>query len=365
MNEQDGVSQQRDSDSTGGPVFVAGRQHSGNTLVAAIIGRSPSCWAHTNENVFIERRELIDKLPTVEARVEQVIQELRIGDTDAAEEERTAQHLRAWVREHPEADALTLFLEGMRDVTVRTGNEFWLMKATSYIFYAKEILESMPDARIVFLMRNPYDIGASRKKRVSMQADRFNDLYVNMSISWNRGFRIAQEMTRLYPGRFISVRYEDLTARPEEEMARVFDFLGLSFDPAYLDIPHINPAEKQFRKEDVASVRRESLERVDNSTRAPRGINKSRLYYYRDRLRPREIALIDMLIDRELIREHYPEIPHRVGRQSIVAKISALGMLIVAPLRIAKTILRTRKKRGFSVGWLIARVRKRLFGSRA
>jgi hypothetical protein len=364
MNEQDGVCQQSGSASMGGPVFVAGRQHSGNTMVAAIIGRHPGCWAHTNENVFIERRELIDKLPTSAERAERVIGELRIGDTDEQEERKTAEHLRAWAREHPEADALALFLEGMRDVTSRTGNDFWLMKATSYIFYAREILESIPDARIIFLMRNPYDIGASRKKRVAMQSDRFNDLFVNMSISWNRGFRIAREMTRRYPDRFVSVRYEDLTTRPEEEMARVFEFLGLAFDPSYLDIPHINPAEKQFRKEDVAGVRRDSLQQNGESSGAKRGINKSRLYYYRERLNPSEIALIDRLIDEELVREHYPELPHEIGGQGVLAKIRATGMLAIAPLRIAKTILRTRKMRGFSIGWLIARLRKRVFGAR-
>lgn len=40
-----------------------------------------------------------------------------------------------------------------------------VQQATSYIFYAQGILRLMPDARFLYLLRNPYDICASEKCR--------------------------------------------------------------------------------------------------------------------------------------------------------------------------------------------------------
>jgi len=343
-----------------GPVFVSGRQHSGNTLVSVIIGRCPECAAHTHENVFFERREPIDKIENSAERIERVIDDLRIDHSDQAAHDRTAEHLREWAAANPEADALAAFNEGMRFSTELTGNTFWLQKATSYIFYAREVLDSVPGSKLIFLMRNPYDISASRKKR-SENKGWLNDSFVTTAVAWNRGFRIANRLAEELPDRFLPVRYEDLVTDPEGTMQRVFEFLGIPFDPAYLDVPHINPAENQFTGKDVAAVSRESLEKKPGEQEKRGGINRSRLYYYKDRLNAWEIALVDMLIDSSLVERYYPELPHTLGKHSIGAKFVACCNLAVAPLRIAKTLLRARKMRGFSIGWFVARIKRRIF----
>ena len=342
------------------PLFISGRQHSGNTLVAVIIGLVDGCWSQTNENVFFERRGVIDSIADDKARAFAVADEMRIDDIDREEAARAREHLGSWVAAHPGATALDLYIEGMRSVLERSGHAFWVQKATSYIFYIEEIFRDIPDAKMVFLQRNLYDIGASRKKRLSKKKGMY-DPFAITAISWNKGFRIAKRMAQQHPDRFIMLRYEDLASDPERAMSRVFEFLGIPFSASYLDVPHINPAEKQFTRQDVADVTRDTLAK-GKAEKSPRsGINVSRLYYYRDQLTKMEIAILDLLVDKKLVEEFYPELPHSIGGQSLVSKLKAVCWLLLVPIRIVNTYALSKNVKGFSIGWIIARVRRRVF----
>src|SRR5262245_14500515 len=65
-----------------GPIFVSGRQHSGNTVVAVLLGRLPGCLAQIDENSFFEHRRLVDNLPDAASRAERVFELLRLEHED-------------------------------------------------------------------------------------------------------------------------------------------------------------------------------------------------------------------------------------------------------------------------------------------
>ena len=50
-----------------------------------------------------------------------------------------------------------------------------------------------------------------------------------------------------WPGRFLSIRYEDLVADPEGRVREVCSFLGLDFDPEMLGVSWCNTAERGQR----------------------------------------------------------------------------------------------------------------------
>jgi hypothetical protein len=205
----------------------------------------------------------------------------------------------------------------MRFATASSGKRFWVRRATSYIFYAEQILDLMPEARLLYLLRNPYDKCASLKRR-NPRLDRFGA----MVVGWNKGLRIASKLQQSHPDRFRIVRYEDMVTTPVETFRGVFEFVGVPFRQEYLDIPHVNRSEAhQIR------------------TSATSGISKSRVYYYVDVLRPSEIAAIDMLVAKQSIREMYPDLSKRraVGW---VGRIGALWWLALSPYRYAASQVR-------------------------
>jgi sulfotransferase family protein len=103
------------------------------------------------------------------------------------------------------------------------GHPFFLDKTPRYHLVARELLDLFPDAKVLFLWRNPLAVAAS------------------IIESWNRGnWNLDTHMIDLKHGlarlvsayertsrRAVTLRYEDLVVRPEHEIARVVDELGL------------------------------------------------------------------------------------------------------------------------------------------
>jgi Sulfotransferase family len=98
------------------------------------------------------------------------------------------------------------------------------------------ILEHFPDAHFLHIVRHPFE--------VAMSSARFNetangDFWLGLSLEEKvaRWTFHEQQVLRLrgkLPDRVHSLRYEDLCRRTEEELARVFQFLDLTADPAAL-----------------------------------------------------------------------------------------------------------------------------------
>lgn len=314
-------------------VFVSGRQHSGNTLVTLLLGRMDGCFAIEEEGIFFEHRPLLDRQADVVARGRWIAGHLKLADAQLAE--RGVEHLAAWSAGHRDADGLAQYREVMRFLTERAGKRFWAQKGTSYIFYGGEILRDMGEARLVYLVRNPYDVCASKRRR-----GKWEERLVGWSVSWNKGLRLALGLSEAHPGRVLLLRYEDLARDPEGAARRLCDFVGVPFRADYLDVPHINPSENKYRV--VAGAR---------------GINRSRLFYFREHLPPREIAALDMLIDRELLARFYPELPHRPGDAPLTSKLAALGLIAKGPAHYGIDKVRFSLRHG---GPLAARTLQRL-----
>jgi len=292
-----------------GPIFVSGRQHSGNTVVAVLLGRLPGCLAQIDENAFFEHRRLVDNLQDAASRAERVFELLRLEHDGARAP--VHEHLRRLARDRPRITALELYRDGMDFAAHFAGKRFWVQKATSYIFYGHEILSSMPDARMICLVRNPYDIVASRKRR----NERRERIWSTM-VSWNRGMTIVRSLEAQFPHRLRLVSYEDLTSRPEETVRSLVAWIGEPFDPACLDVPHVNRSETTY-----------------SLSGDGKGLNRTRVNYYVDNLSQAEIAGIDLLADRKLLDSFYPSLLHRSRRIGIVARMSGLGLVLGGPIR--------------------------------
>lgn len=286
-----------------GPIFVAGRQHSGNTVMAVMLGRVPGCHAQIDENAFFEMHTVIDRVRDPEERAKRVVEEMKLEDESLASF--LPQRVVEWARENPGAPALRIYKAATAMALEHVGKRVWVQKATSYIFYGEEILSSVPGSRLIYMLRNPYDISASRKRR-----DASRERLWSTVGGWNKGLRIARRLAERLPDRFRIVRYEDLTTEPEKTARDLLSFLGLPFDPACLDVPHVNRSETKY-----------------SLTGDGKGLNRSRVYYYRDNLDGADMAALDMVVT-GLVDTYYPDLPHR-GR-SFGAAAKARGLLRLA-----------------------------------
>ncbi len=317
-----------------GPIFISGRQYSGNTVTTCVFGMVPECFAGFMEGWFFEHRGIVERIkdPTVRAR--RVAELLRLDDEGLTD--RASEALSRWHLEQPDANAVDLYREGMRFAAASHGKRFWVQQATSYIFYAQEILSLMPDARFVYLLRNPYDVCASKKRRAPKR-----DRLWGWVVSWNRGLRLAIKLREDYPDRFLIVRYEDIVTDPVQMYRKVFDFVGVPFREKYLDVPHVNRSEAP---------------RTWTST--TRGLTSARVYYYTGVLSSTELAAVDMLVWKEKLFEFYPDLPHRQDKYRFLTRAKALCLVIVSPFRYALGQLGTLLRRDTT--WQLRRLLRRV-----
>ena len=305
-----------------GPVFISGRQHSGNTVLTLITGRIDGCLALEQEGLFFEHRGRLDAMKDARSRADWIAGHLYLGNDDLSS--RVKEHLGDWASRHPEADALVLYRRAMCFVTETTENRFWIQKATSYIFYANELLTSMPEARFIYLIRNPYDVCASKKNRRPTY-----EHVVGWVISWNKGIRLARRIARRFPDRVHLVRYEELVAHSERTVRSVCRFIGAPYQPSLLEVPHVNPSEDPYQ--------------VQADTR---GLTDVRVNRYLDQLSPSECAALDALLDSTALEQFYPDLPHRGRTYSWAARLGAAGLILTGPLRYGFDQIRFARRYG-------------------
>jgi hypothetical protein len=303
-----------------GPVFVSGRQFSGNSVTTKILMQAPGCLGFIADNGYWEFLHVIDRIGDPRARVERAIEGMRFVENPNLGRE-VRRHLPRWIDEHPDANALAIYLEAMRHCMRVSGAACWLQKATSYIFYADEILTALPDAKMIYLMRNPYDLLASTKRRY-LERHWTRDRILGILMGWNKGVRLAQRMERTYPDRFRIVPYEALVTDPEGMLPKLFEFVGYEYQPTFVHVPRINTSDNQ-------------MDFDGRPTDTARGLSGFHINYYMNVLTPGEKRAADMLLSRSLVNALYPDLPHRAGRASLGASIRALGVLALNAVRFA------------------------------
>jgi hypothetical protein len=111
----------------------------------------------------------------------------------------------------------------------------WGDKSPIYTNYVGLLTEIFPEAQFVHLIRDGRDAALSS---LSAYRERFYvDLYF-AARSWRSRVRASRKAgAALGPGRYLEIRFEELTAHPEQVLRSVCRFLGESYAPAMSE-PH-------------------------------------------------------------------------------------------------------------------------------
>lgn len=155
------------------------------------------------------------------------------------------------------ADPAALFAGAVHDLASRDGKSIPCEQTPRYIFYARPLLDLYPGAHIVHLVRDPRAVMASQKnrwRRRKLATDgtavpRYEAVRVWVNYHpytvgrlWAQATRAALELAQ-HP-RVTILRYEDLVQHPERTVRTLCERLGITYDPAMLDVAQVNSSHQ-------------------------------------------------------------------------------------------------------------------------
>ena len=202
------------------PIFLLSLPRSGSTLVQRVLASRPEISTTPEPWVL---------LPQVYALRERGVEAEYVQVSSARAIHGFAEHLPNGLADyHAEVRALALRLY---DLAARdTESRFFLDKTPRYHLIIDDLFELFPDARFVFLWRNPLAIAASIVEtwaRGHWAIQRWHvDLYDGVA-NLTDGFRAHQAAA-------LGVRFEDLVRDPLTAWPRLFAHLEVPFDAAVL-----------------------------------------------------------------------------------------------------------------------------------
>lgn len=259
-----------------GPIFICGTSRSGTTVLQAALDRSPRVRIALETHYFDDLRVAIGDAgargpldqPT-RTRVEDYFLGLSHRTFGHGGDPEKGWMKRADLRAHAErlgggGDAY--FEAFCRDFAAREAATIWGEKTPRHVFRLTEMLERFPDARVVFMMRDPRAVVASYrdwKNRggfdleadpehagpLAAEEERTRKSYhpVTISLLWVAAARAAiAARARFGAERVRLQRYEELCAHPDRELGEIFDWLGIARPEGMTDVPVLNSSYEKY-----------------------------------------------------------------------------------------------------------------------
>jgi protein-tyrosine sulfotransferase len=202
--------------------FIVGVPRSGTSLCRMLLGCHPRIFAPSETPWLfgaygddVSLGALVRVLSTSQYGPARSIAGVSVGDVHAAAKQ----------------FILTLFAAAMR----AEDKDVLLLKTPDDIAFVDEILEIFPGSIVIHLRRDVRDVALSTTRtgwpRLNLFGDNNFDNAVRRWIAWEKKIEAARLRS---PERIVSVRYEDLVAKPEQALRQILQRLRLPFDAGML-----------------------------------------------------------------------------------------------------------------------------------
>ena len=214
---------------TAPPFFIVGCSRSGTTLLQVLLDAHPHIAIPPESLIFAHFAEIFDcygdlgKESNLHALVKDILDDERI---------------KRWGL----GISVAHFCERLRDFSVRgviehlfqlyaekEGKTRWGDKTPEHVFFLKEIKTVFPEARLIHLVRDGRDVAESLM-RVFFGPNTID----RAALAWEKSVLTFREFkSHLKSTEYLEIHYENLVRSPEQELKKIFDFLGeefLSFD---------------------------------------------------------------------------------------------------------------------------------------
>jgi hypothetical protein len=163
----------------------------------------------------------------------------------------------------------------------------WGCKSTFMVEEVPTTLSHHPDARFLFLYRDPRAVAASSTKSV------FSTTHPYFTAKlWCHQQSLGLKWTQTWPSSVLKIAYEELVATPKEQVERICGFLGEQFEEQMLSYFKTEEAKKSG-----------SLSASWANTAAP--ISTASVASWKKTLSPHEIALIETVCKEPMLQLGY------------------------------------------------------------
>ena len=280
--------------STDSPVFIVGMSRSGTTLLSRMLDEHsqvailPETWMYVVLDRFGCLKQFSDpwQAPLFFNEVWQNLRYYR----DPAAQILAREASRAGRYEGPTAPILERF---GRAYAKERNAKIWGEKTPAHALWLPHIRALFPEARILFMVRDPRDVLLSYDDRWD-KSERDTE-YLASTASLLKYYMKHLLHQPEFPARQIRwLRYESLVTDPRSEVEKVCDFLGIKFEPSMLAFYHRH-ANVEFETPDG---RHHSLLKRPATT--------DKIGRYRLALSASQIALVEQLLAEEMQALDYP-----------------------------------------------------------
>jgi len=209
------------------PIFVAGLDRSGTSLMYAFLSSHPDISMVRRTNMFryfYKQYGDLDEPENFERCLDKMIHYKRIiklsPDPDRIRSdfqtgEKTYGRLFALFHEHN---------------AERSGKRRWGDKSLYIERFIANILMEFPDAKLIHMVRDPRDRYASVKKRYKDNRGRVGAA----TGKWWYSAMLANRNLNKYPRNYTVVTYEDIVKEPEATLSKICKFIDVEFSPQML-----------------------------------------------------------------------------------------------------------------------------------
>lgn len=123
-------------------------------------------------------------------------------------------------------------------------------------YYLPEILSVYPKAKYIFLIRDGRDVVASYKTAGEEYLGRLANPDQAAEHWMHSIAKYKWAKKKISPANLYLLRYEQLVASPMEELKKLCDFLGISFEPGMLDFHENKSIAAMYQEPQHANIRR-------------------------------------------------------------------------------------------------------------
>ena len=127
-----------------------------------------------------------------------------------------------------------LFQAGMKNHA-----EVIMDKSLDSVHYAEELITLFEDMRFLNVVRDPRAQISSMNRAIIHDFDTLLN-----AMTWAAAHTAARNLMTRYPGRVLTIRYEDFLSNQEQVLRRICAFFGIEFLPAMLDVSRSPEAQR-------------------------------------------------------------------------------------------------------------------------